>query len=78
MAAASREDPGTTEARDPADDAVDDAIDDEGTAASSGPCACLPLSTTVADWPACASCGLPQAPGKDFCAFCGRRWVTAG
>lgn len=74
MAAAPREDAGTTEACVPADDVVDD----ESTAASSGPCACLPLSTTVADWPACASCGLPQAPGKDFCAFCGRRWVTAG
>jgi hypothetical protein len=39
-----------------------------------GPCSCLPQ--VVDDWPACASCGLPQKPGKAFCSFCGRRWVT--
>lgn len=39
-----------------------------------GPCSCLPQA--VDDWPACASCGLRQKPGKAFCSFCGRRWVT--
>ncbi len=41
-----------------------------------GTCSCLPRA--VDDWPACAFCGLPQAPGKAFCSFCGRRWVTEG
>jgi hypothetical protein len=41
----------------------------------SGPCNCLPKPG--GDWPACAYCGLAQAPGKTFCGFCGHRWVTA-
>lgn len=46
-----------------------------GTPASavSSPCRCLPEG--VDGWRACASCGLPQAPGKEFCGFCGRRWT---
>jgi hypothetical protein len=40
----------------------------------SGPCSCLPAAQD--GWIACASCGLPQAPGKAFCSFCGRRWVA--
>ncbi len=40
-----------------------------------GPCRCLP--DPQGDWPACAYCGLRQAPGKDFCGYCGHRWVTA-
>ena len=55
----------------------DTAVDADGGTRPAGPGACLPKSDTVAGWPACASCGLPQAPGKDFCGFCGRRWVTA-
>jgi hypothetical protein len=45
-----------------------------GTPASpaSSPCRCLPEG--VEGWRACVSCGLPQAPGKEFCGFCGRRW----
>jgi hypothetical protein len=39
-----------------------------------GPCDCLPRSPK--GWPACAHCGLPQAPGKEFCGFCGHRWVS--
>lgn len=39
-----------------------------------GPCNCLPAAP--AGWPSCASCGLPQAPGKAFCDFCGSRWVA--
>ncbi len=39
-----------------------------------GPCSCLPRG--IDDWPACASCGLRQKPGKAFCSFCGSRWVT--
>lgn len=35
-------------------------------------CICLP--TAPAGWLACAHCGLPQAPGKAFCDFCGNRW----
>lgn len=38
------------------------------------PCSCLPAPAGSA-WRACASCGLPQAPGKAFCDFCGSRWV---
>jgi hypothetical protein len=67
-----REDAETTEACGPAGIAVDA----DGTVCPTGPGACLPRSDTVAGWPACASCGLPQAPGKDFCGFCGRRWVS--
>ncbi len=39
------------------------------------PCRCLP--DPQGDWLPCAYCGLKQAPGKDFCGFCGHRWVTA-
>lgn len=42
---------------------------------ATGPCNCLPEPES--DWVACAHCGLPQRPGKAFCGFCGRRWVTA-
>lgn len=52
-------------------------VDAGGTVRRTDPCACLPVSDTVTTWPVCASCGLPQKPGKDFCGFCGRRWVTA-
>ncbi len=38
------------------------------------PCRCLP--SPQGDWVACAYCGLRQAPGKEFCGFCGHRWVT--
>ena len=41
---------------------------------ASGPCNCLPAAQS--DWPACATCGLPQAPGKAWCGFCGSRWVS--
>ena len=41
---------------------------------SSGPCNCLPEARS--DWQACARCGLPQAPGKAWCGFCGSRWVS--
>ena len=41
---------------------------------SSGPCSCLPEA--LGDWQACATCGLPQAPGKAWCGFCGSRWVS--
>jgi hypothetical protein len=40
--------------------------------APSGPCNCLPAAQD--GWVACAQCGLPQAPGKAFCSFCGSRW----
>lgn len=40
-----------------------------------GPCRCLP--DPQGDWLPCAYCGLKQAPGKDFCGYCGHRWVTA-
>jgi hypothetical protein len=43
-------------------------------ARASGPCDCLPRSPE--GWLACDHCGLPQAPGKEFCTFCGRRWVS--
>ncbi len=39
------------------------------------PCRCLP--DPQGDWLPCAYCGLKQASGKDFCGFCGHRWVTA-
>ncbi len=39
------------------------------------PCRCLP--DPQGDWLPCAYCGLKQAPGKDFCGFCGHRWATA-
>ncbi len=52
------------------------AAGDDGVERRTTPCECLPASATVADWPACATCGLPQAPGKEFCGFCGRRWVS--
>jgi RNA polymerase subunit RPABC4/transcription elongation factor Spt4 len=42
-----------------------------------GPCRCLP-DPEGGDWLACAFCGLRQRPGKDFCGYCGSRWVTAG
>jgi hypothetical protein len=35
-------------------------------------CNCLPSAPD--GWLACAHCGLPQAPGKAFCGFCGNRW----
>jgi hypothetical protein len=73
MAAESREDVEVTGSCDPAGVVADD----DGTVRSSSPSTCLPRSDTVAGWLTCASCGLPQAPGKDFCGFCGRRWVTA-
>ncbi len=41
---------------------------------ASGPCNCLPGAQ--GDWQACATCGLPQAPGKAWCGFCGSRWVS--
>jgi hypothetical protein len=41
---------------------------------ASGPCSCLPLARS--DWQTCATCGLPQAPGKTWCGFCGSRWVS--
>ena len=53
-------------------------FDDDGTVRRTGPCVCLPESASIADWPVCASCGLPQKPGKEFCGFCGRRWVSEG
>ena len=40
-----------------------------------GPCRCLP--EPKGDWLACAYCGLRQTPGKEFCGYCGHRWVTA-
>jgi hypothetical protein len=52
-------------------------FDEEGTMRRTTPCLCLPETGSMAGWLECASCGLPQAPGKDFCGFCGRRWVTA-
>jgi hypothetical protein len=39
---------------------------------SSAPCRCLP--EPLDGWRACASCGLPQAPDKEWCGFCGHRW----
>lgn len=85
MTAEPREEAGATETGGPAgavaDDPADVAADPADVAALAcppGPGACLPKSEVVAGWPVCASCGLPQAPGKDFCGFCGRRWVTAG
>lgn len=39
-----------------------------------GPCNCLP--DPQGDWLACAYCGLKQSPGKEFCGYCGHRWVT--
>lgn len=39
-----------------------------------GPCNCLPAAPD--GWTSCAHCGLAQAPGKDFCGFCGNRWVA--
>jgi hypothetical protein len=87
MTAEPREDAGTAEAGGPAAvlaDAADDAgaadaadAADAALACPPGPGACLPKSDVVAGWPACASCGLPQAPGKEFCGFCGRSWVSA-
>lgn len=44
--------------------------------AAGGPCNCLPAPADDS-WRPCAACGLPQAPGKAFCGFCGSRWVTA-
>ena len=41
---------------------------------ASGPCNCLPEARS--DWQTCARCGLPQAPGKAWCGFCGSRWVS--
>jgi hypothetical protein len=41
---------------------------------AAGPCTCLPGAQE--GWLTCASCGLPQRPGKAFCGFCGRKWVT--
>jgi hypothetical protein len=41
-----------------------------------GACSCLP-DPADEGWRACAACGLPQAPGKAFCGYCGSRWVTA-
>jgi hypothetical protein len=41
---------------------------------ASGPCNCLPEAQL--DWQTCATCGLPQAPGKAWCGFCGSRWVS--
>jgi len=40
-----------------------------------GPCRCLP--DPQGDWLPCAYCGLKQMPGKEFCGYCGHRWVTA-
>jgi hypothetical protein len=87
MTAEPREDAGTAEAGDPAGDLAASADSDRAADASAdsdraalacppGPGACLPKTDVVAGWPACASCGLPQAPGKEFCGFCGRRWVS--
>ena len=45
-----------------------------GAVRTSGPCDCLPASPD--GWPTCATCGLAQRPGKDFCTFCGRRWIS--
>ncbi len=73
MTAEAREDPGAVDGCAP--DGV--VVDDDGTVRRTGPCACLPETDALAGWLECASCGLPQAPGKDFCSFCGRRWVTA-
>lgn len=39
-------------------------------------CSCLPAAPD--GWLACAHCGLPQAPGKAFCGFCGNRWPADG
>lgn len=41
----------------------------------SGPCDCLPAAPE--GWVACPTCGLAQAPGKESCGFCGRRWAPA-
>jgi hypothetical protein len=41
---------------------------------ANGPCNCLPAAQR--DWQTCSTCGLPQAPGKAWCGFCGSRWVS--
>lgn len=52
-------------------------FDDDGTLRRTTPCLCLPETDALAGWLECASCGLRQAPGKEWCGFCGRRWVSA-
>jgi hypothetical protein len=55
---------------------------EDGTMRRTTPCLCLPGSVSGSDamagWLECASCGTRQAPGKEWCGFCGSRWVTAG
>lgn len=64
----------TAPARDGAGCSVAPAPGPSGAVRTSGPCDCLPA--TPEGWPVCASCGLAQRPGKEFCTFCGRRWVS--
>jgi hypothetical protein len=56
-------------------------FDEDGTMRRTTPCLCLPGSVSgpdaMVDWLECATCGTRQAPGKEWCGFCGSRWVTA-
>lgn len=46
----------------------------EQEAALNPTCNCLPAAPD--GWLECLHCGLPQAPGKAFCGFCGNRWPS--